>query len=44
MIKAIVAHDDKFAIGKGKYIPWHFKGDFANFKKITEYVVQFEVK
>lgn len=35
MIKAIVAHDINGNIGDGGKIPWHLKGDFANFKKIT---------
>lgn len=35
MINIIVAHDLNNGIGyKGK-IPWHLKGDFINFKKIT---------
>lgn len=35
MIKAIVAYDLNGNIGDGGKIPWHLKGDFANFKKIT---------
>jgi dihydrofolate reductase len=35
MIKAIVAYDNNRVIGNGGKIPWHLKGDFANFKKVT---------
>jgi len=35
MINIIAAHDHDMCIGKDGEIPWHLKGDFKNFKKIT---------
>ena len=35
-MKAIVAVDKNWIIGKNNTIPWHIKDDFTHFKEVTK--------